>query len=47
MEYQKAYLFLFNRLTDMMESHPELRGEIILLQQQAEDIIIDGDETEE
>ena len=39
-EYQKAYLFLFNRLTDLMARHAELEPEIIEMQQQAEEIII-------
>lgn len=39
-EYQKAYLFLFNQLTDLMARHAELEPEIIEMQQQAEEIII-------
>ena len=41
MEYKKAYLFLFNQLTELMEQHAALRDEIIRIQQQAEDIIIE------
>ncbi|MGN1008932.1 MAG: hypothetical protein ACI4PV_08290 [Butyricicoccus sp.] len=40
MEYQKAYLFLFNQLTDLLAQHPELESEIVDMQQQAEEIII-------
>ena len=44
MEYQKAYLYLFNRLSDLMERHEALRAEIIAIQQQAEEIIISEEE---
>lgn len=40
MDYQKAYLFLFNRLTDLLACHPELADEIVNMQQQAEEIVI-------
>lgn len=43
MEYEKAYYFLFNQLTDLMQAFPALEDVIIRIQQQAEDIIIDGE----
>lgn len=44
MDYKRAYIFLFNQLSDLMETHPELADAIIRIQQQAEDIIIEGEE---
>lgn len=44
MEYEKAYYYLFNQLTDMMQAYPALEDLIIRIQQQAEDIIIEGGE---
>ena len=40
MEYKKAYLYLFNQLTDLMQHHPWLREEVVTIQQKAEEIIL-------
>ena len=44
MEYKEAYIFLFNQLSDLMESRPELADTIIQIQQQAEEIVIASEE---
>lgn len=44
MDYKKAYLFLFNQLSDLMQARPDLQDVIVRMQQQAEEIVIDEDE---
>ena len=44
MQYKDAYFFLFNQLSDLMENRPELTDDIIRIQQQAEEIILEGEE---
>lgn len=40
----KEYLFLFNALTDLQESLEQLRMQTLFLQQQAEELFLQGEE---
>lgn len=43
MNYQKSYYYLFGQILQLMDKYPELREELIYIQQRAEDIIIEDE----
>ena len=45
MDYRKAYNRLFNSITDILGELEESRKKLIIVQQEAEDILINSDDT--